>query len=93
MYSSLLNSIDKYSHCILRKFRLLASAYDFVLLASREYYNCCYVSIYRTSKNCIRVMVYFSSNGVCSFYNVYHSVKDLCAYLDILSSMLLREYI
>lgn len=93
MYSSLLNSIDKYSHCILRKFRLLATDDDFVLLASREYYNCCYVSIYRTSKNCFRVMVYFSSSDVCSFYNTYHSVKDLSAYLDILSSMLFCKYI
>ncbi len=93
MYSSLLNSIDKYSHSILRKFRLLASTDDFVLLASREYYNCCYVSIYRTSKNCIRVMVYFSSNGVCSLYNTYHSINDLCVYLDTLSSMLLCKYI
>ena len=88
MYSSLLSSIDKYSHCNLRKFRILASSDNFVLLASREYYYCSYVSIYRTSKNCIRVMVYILTAGVCSFYNTYKSVKDLCVYLDTLSSML-----
>lgn len=88
MYSSLLNSIDNFSPCIRRKFRILASSDNFVLLASREYYHCSYVSIYRTSKNCIRVMVYILTAGVCSFYNTYKSVKDLCVYLDTLSSML-----
>lgn len=88
MYSSLLNSIDNFSPCIRRKFRILASTDNYLMLASREYYHCSYVSIYRTSKNCIRVMVYILTAGDCSIYNTYKSVKDLCVYLDTLSSML-----
>ena len=88
MYSSLLNSIDNYSPSVRRKFRILASTDNYLMLASREYYHCSYVSIYRTSKNCFRIMVYLLTSGECSFYNSYQSVKDLCVYLDILSSML-----
>ena len=88
MYSSLLNSIDNYSPSVRRKFRVLASTDNYLMLASREYYHCSYVSIYRTSKNCFRIMVYLLTSGECSLYNSYKSVKDLCVYLDILSSML-----
>lgn len=88
LYSSLADSIDNFSPSIRRKFRYLARTDNFVLLASREYYHYSYVSIYRTSKNCIRVMVYILTAGDCSFYNTYKSVKDLCVYLDTLSSML-----
>ena len=85
--SSLLNSLNNRSSCIRRSFRVLASSDSFLLLASKASYVS-YVAIYHRSCHCYSVMCFILRNEECSFYRSYTSIKDLCIYLDALSSML-----
>lgn len=88
--SSLLILLDKNSSCIRRDFRVLASSEDYVLFGSGKSFSC-FVTIYRRSRNCYSVICYLLRNDVCTFYRSYKSIKDLCNYLDILSSMLVYK--
>lgn len=85
--SSLLNSLNNHSSCIRRSFRVLASSDNFVLLASKASFVS-YLAIYHRSCHCYSVMCFILCNEECSFYRSYKSIKDLCNYIDILSSML-----
>lgn len=80
MDSSLFYSIDDYSPCMWKKFFVIATYDNFLLL--RDYHTFSYFVIFHSSANCYRVICYLICNEERSFYRSYRSIKDLCNFLE-----------
>lgn len=73
-----------------KKFILIGSTTDSALYRHTSRYDTAYVSIYRTSTKCYRLISYYSHLSVTnkSYYYSFRSLADLCAYLDSTDNLL-----